>query len=169
MESQTNWYTNFKKSIEQHNISGREYKLFHIDRLLRSGKRIDDFSTTCKKCTDFKSELDSISQNPSDYISGTNIKRKKFENLSSQIFSHLRKDHMIIPHSYFVAVYSFAGMLLGVVLGFMAGIIYKYFFSPGNPGLIKNAILIGWFTGLVAGQILGNKKDKKVRKEDRQL
>lgn len=87
MKSQSDWYTNFKKSVEQHNIFGREFKLFHIDRLLRSGKRIDDFSATCKKCTDFKLELDSISQNLSDYISGTNIKRKKFENLSSQIFS----------------------------------------------------------------------------------
>jgi hypothetical protein len=169
MESQTDWYVNFKKSVEQHSNSRREYKLFNIDRLIRSGKRVDEFSATCKKCTGFKQKLDLISRNLGDYISGTKIPQKELENISSQIFSHLRKDHKIIPRSYFIAVYSFAGMLFGVLAGFIAGLVLKYCFSPVNPILIKNAILIGWFTGLVIGQIFGNKRDKKVRKENRQL
>ena len=93
----------------------------------------------------------------------------ELETLQDNVYHHLRKDHNLTPRSYFIALYSFFGMIAGLIVGGLAGIVIDLMLETEKGQWIKNGLLIGWFLGLVVGQIFGKRKDNRIKKLGKQF
>lgn len=150
------WSNNIKKGInsQRDNIFKRDFKFFKIDRLERISERIDDFSDKCDKCEKYKIEIESIVSDLSDAINGSPGERSRYEKRNEVIVKHLKQDHDMIHRDYYSSVYSFAGLTFGLVLfGAVTFLINIEYFTFG--------LLLGFTVGIIAGRILGRKKDRE--------
>ena len=93
----------------------------------------------------------------------------EFETFHDAIYQHLRKDHNLTPRSYFIALYSFIGMIAGLIIGGLMGVAADFALDTEKGQWLKNGLLLGWFLGLVAGQITGKRKDNRIKKLGKQF
>lgn len=169
MESKSDWFTSFEGEVVNSGLSRREIKLYNITRFIRTGRWVDVFSVNCQKCRDFKPTLKQFAGKLKASVTRAENRDIEFEQFNDEICRHLKADHKLIPRSYYLSFYSVIGMLAGTFLGFATGYLIDRLTGSNSHTYLKNGLLLGWFTGLVAGQILGKRKDNKLRKQNRQL
>ncbi len=145
--------------LKKEEIYKRDYKFFKIDRLERINERIDVFSDNCKKCEEYKAEIEDIISKLPEYINGSPRMRAEYEKRSENIVRHLKTEHGLVPEQYFSSLYSFFGFTAGALILGAAAYLY-------NPGFLKWGLITGFTFGLIAGRITGNRKDKEKKKEN---
>lgn len=150
------WSNTVKKEIENQrdNIFKRDYKFFKIDRLERISERVDDFSGECEKCKELKIEIEDIVSGLSDSVNGSPGNRSRYEKRNERIVKHLKNEHKLIHRDYYSSVYSFAGLVFGLVLfGSVTFLINIEYFTFG--------LLTGFTVGIIVGRVIGRRKDKE--------
>lgn len=169
MVNESDWYNVFVIELEKATFTRRELKLFNIDRFKKSAKWVDLYSLDCPVCKEVKPEMLYAAKEITNMSGSPGAGEVEFESLNDKVYHHLRKDHLLMPRSYFVAFYSLLGMVAGTVTGGIVGLLGNLI-SSGVQGIwLKNGLLIGWFAGLIAGQILGKRKDNRIEKQGRQF
>jgi hypothetical protein len=169
MDNNSVWYTTFQQELNQFSFTRREYKLFNIARFIKSAKWTDSFSDQCPVCKKNKSDMLHAAREIKSMIRPSGGGEATFETLLDTVYHHIRKDHKLTPRSYFISLYSFVGMIAGVISGGLVGVVTDLMLHAEKWQWLKNGLLVGWFLGLVAGQILGKRKDNRIKKLGRQF
>ena len=103
-----------------------------------------------------------MADNLFDYLKGDVNSRRNYEKKLDAMNKHLRKEHRIYPKQYFIALYSFMGVVGGLLFG-------AFISSITIPGFMKQSLLFGFVAGLIIGRILGKIKDNKLIKAEKVL
>jgi hypothetical protein len=161
MSNLKSWSIGIKRRIEaqKEQFYRSDYKFFKVDRLEKIAERLDEFSENCARCENLKSETEDIVERLPEYINGSPRQRKAYEKRNDALAEHLRKEHKLYPHNYFMSVYSLAGFAAGIIL---AGSLSLLFF----PELLFHALIVGFLLGLFAGYFYGAKIDKQQKKQN---
>ncbi len=158
----SSWLSDLSIKLEHNRdkLSLKDDRFLQINLFNNLMSKVDIYSNNCEKCKKFKIEIENYVDNLKA-VSISTAKQKEYEKFLTELKLHLEKEHKIYPARYFNSIFSFAGMLTGAAIG--AGIGYLI-----NPKFLWSGILIGWTTGLLLGKILGIKKDKKLRNQNKQ-
>ena len=161
MEIQQAWLVKIHKNLldQKNKIHKKDFRFFQIDILLELARRTQVLSHKCDKCKQNKQIIENLSLSAADKID-TIKGRNEITKQIDAIIKHLKKDHKIYIKNYFIATYTFWGILLGGILGYLTSLL----FSQLTP---ITGIMIGFIIGLVVGRILGNYFEKKAHKEQR--
>ncbi len=169
MNKNSDWFTTFHQELNQFPFTRREYKLFNIARFTKSARWTDHFSEQCPVCKRNKPDILHAAREMESMIRPSGGGETALETLHDTVYHHLRKDHNLTPRSYFIALYSFFGMIAGLIIGGLVGVVIDFILEAEKGHWLKNGLLIGWFLGLVAGQILGKQKDNRIKKLGKQF
>jgi len=158
------WYLNIVKTVEEQkkNISERDQGFFHISRFLKAAKISEQLSDKCEQCRENMSIISIISKTLSDDINMPGKTRRGFERNLESILKHLTRGHRYYPKRYFISLYTFFGILIGCLSGFLIMTILA-------KDLIMIGLLIGFAGGVIGGRIIGNKKDKIIIRENKRF
>ncbi|PID88396.1 MAG: hypothetical protein CSB06_00550 [Bacteroidia bacterium] len=147
---------------EKEHIHPRDYKFRKVDLLEKIAFHIDDYSEQCVECQNFKPRLEELTLRLASRINGSPSERTAYEKERDKIVTHLKRAHRLVPREYYASLYAFAGMATGTLLS--ASI--AYFIAPTY---LQFAAMTGFTLGLIAGRIIGVRKDKQVVQEKRVL
>ncbi|NOZ47348.1 MAG: hypothetical protein GXO79_11290 [Chlorobi bacterium] len=147
--------------IQQQKINPKDYKFYLVGRFLQYARHVEKYADSCVECNNFKSDIVHVTSNLENYLNRSKTNKQEYEMISDKIFSHLSKNHGIKPSNYYTSLYSVFGILAG---GFL-GLLLSYLFYNGFSKLILFVLLIGF----LVGNILGYRKDKKLRTNNLQL
>lgn len=158
------WMQQFLSNInrEKQKFSEKDYRFYHVERLIKVAGFIDKNSSSCPECQNLKSHVLELSAGLGKYIHGGTRDRIYFERIYENAVVHLRKTHRFYPSYYHNYLYTFLGFIIGAVAGALI-----YFLFQGIFGM--RAVLIFSLLGLFFGQIWGRRKDNQVRYEGRKL
>ncbi len=156
-----NWAEHILKEMEQSLTGTREKDLrfFRIDELRRNIRRVDDFAPKCAICRNLKEETESAMVHVNEAVNVPGQHRRELDRVVARLARHMLKIHKFYPPWHFNYLYSFYGITAGSLFGFL--LVQAI---PSKPWELMAA---GFVTGLISGQILGGKIDRKVRSEDR--
>ncbi len=150
------WSKKVKTDIEAQidDIYKKDYKFYKIDRLERMSERIDEYSDSCSDCETFKIEVEDIVINLTKSLTGSLKLRSDYEKRNEKIVKHLKEVHHLSYKEFFASVYSFVGFASGsIVLGGISWLI--------NPDYLVFGLLTCFTIGIIAGRMIGKKKDKE--------
>ena len=164
MQTESEWTQKIAKQVAMIKISPKDYKFFQIERFLRADQRIDYYADieNCEDCSLLKKAAEDISSNLEMYINGAPASKVEYEKKFDVILHHLNTNHKLAQNSYFVVIFSLVGMLVGAALGVTIAMLL---------GIedVKIGGLMGWALGLIAGIIIGQRKDNKVKPKGSEL
>lgn len=152
-----NWTVLIHQEINQKLEGTREKDLrfFRIDELQRNIERVGKFSGSCAECKRMKSEIESNIPHIREAVEVPGNYRRDLDRLISRLARHIMKAHQFYPPWYHNYLFSFYGM----VAGSMAGALIMYFV----PGQKWEILAAGFSIGLIIGQLIGGKKDREIR------
>ena len=155
------WSEEIITSIDSKLTGAREKDLrfFRIEEFKRNIGRIDTFAEQCSFCQKQKPEIAKTIFTIEEAIQVPGKTRRDYDRLISRLASHMQHTHGFYAPYYFTYLYSFFGMLAGLVSGYL---LMKLF--PDQNRMMLSA---GFVAGLFAGYFPGSIKDKKIRKEKR--
>lgn len=156
-----NWAKDTITEIEAktEGIRDKEIRFYRIEELKRNINRIDEFSKSCQQCEKEKIHINKIVKKIDTAIKVPGKTRREYDRLISRVSSHMHRQHGFITPYYYTYLYSFFGILAGLVIGF----IFQRISSTKNWELM----LIGFILGLLPAYFIGFFKDKKIRSEKR--
>ncbi|MFH2144148.1 MAG: hypothetical protein ABIJ97_17105 [Bacteroidota bacterium] len=142
------------------NISDRDLRFYQFDKIVRISKFLEKYKD-CDQCKHFIDIISDFVNNMSE-----NLKDRKqriyLDKIIEKTIRHLRIDHGYYLEKYFNYHYSVFGMFIGLSVGVV--------FSFIDIGYAKAPLIISCLIiGLIIGRIIGNYKDIKVKKADRQM
>lgn len=159
-----NWYPGFeKKVVDQLKGSNiKDLRFFRVEEYLRNAERTDAQASGCRECYSFRQEIDQMSDDVAKAVHSPGAERRKLDSLQSRMNDHMRKAHDFYPpsyHTYLQSVYWTVGfMTLAFLLTLIFPAVEKFvFYSPA------------FAIGVITGQVIGGKKDRKVRDSDKIL
>lgn len=159
-----NWYPGFeKKVVDQLKGSNvKDLRFFRIEEYLRNAERTDAHASGCRDCYSFRKEIDELSDDVAKAVQHPGSERRKLDSLQSRLSDHMRKSHGFYPvsyHTYLQSVYWTVGfMALAFLLTLIFPAVEKFvFYSPA------------FAVGVITGQVIGSKKDRKVRESNKIL
>ncbi|MFC1847381.1 hypothetical protein ACFLW5_01015 [Chloroflexota bacterium] len=120
MNSQSNWYDNIAKQINQlkDTLSEKDYKKYKLGLLLCVAERIAEFSPECGQCQLFQQDISTLTQDVGNIIQVANKdKRKAHLKTLNGIIAHLRKQHKLVTEGYYMGIGMVFGSGIGVALG----------------------------------------------------
>jgi len=85
--------------------------------------------------------------------------RREYDRMIGRLSIHMQKEHGFYTPFHFVYLYSFFGMVAGLLLG--------YLLLKILPQYDWTMLAVGFSVGLISGYIWGNIKDKKIRSENK--
>ena len=122
-------------------------------------ERTGSHSAKCPTCSSNKNFIQQVSKHIGEAVSVPGASRREYDRLMGKLSVHMRKEHKFFPPYHFTYLFSFIGAAIGGAFGFVG---YKLF--PTSDFIA----LAGIFSAaLIAGNFIGNKKDKKIRNENR--
>ena len=145
--------------IQSGNLSKHDYRFFQIDRLKRIAERTDEFEAVCKECSDNKAIITNISKDLYHKINAGAKAKRELEKKQEDLMKHFQKAHKIFSINYFVSYYSFFGLVAGILSGLLPALFFQ--------DILIALLIAGSIVGLISGYIIGNRKDKKARLENR--
>lgn len=156
-----NWADNILKDMEQRLSGSREKDLrfFRIDELRRNIRRVDEFAHICDICRHLKLETETALVYVNEAVNVPGPHRRELDRLVARLARHILKAHKFYPPWYFNYLYSLYGIATGTLAGFLLVMAI-----PSKPWELLAA---GFVTGIIAGQFLGGRKDRKVRGDKR--
>lgn len=136
-----------KVALQKGRLSKREYRKNKLDLLLRIAKRVDDYSSGCDECRNFRGEIKKFTEDLDDLLSSRK-KRNGYFMMIELITKHLQKSHKLITEGKNIKTWMIIGLLIG---GFVLGTIFR---AAGMSMGFSNGLLIGLVFGGVIGSIL---------------
>lgn len=133
----------------------RDLQFFRVEEFKRNVERVGAFSKDCPVCEKEKLNIAEISRKMDEAIQIPGKSRREYDRLINRLSSHMQKFHGYFPPFYFTYLFSFFGMIAGLLLGYL---LMKLF--PEEDWVMLSA---GFSIGLITGYFWGNKKDRKVR------
>jgi len=137
------------------NTKQRDIRFYRIEEFKRNIERVGDFSEHCSFCEKEKSNISEIMEKMEEAIHVPGKARREYDRLISRLASHMQKEHGFYTPYHFSYLYSFFGMVAGLLLGYL---LMKTIPAHGNA-----LVSAGFVAGLATGYFWGNSKDKKVR------
>lgn len=159
MESK-NWNEFFYEALDKNKekITPGDFRFYNIERLPIIAKKTNEFSVSCIDCKHYLTELEDMAQNLPDFINTSRENRVNFEKKLSKITTHLKRKHKLQFATYYLSLYTVSGFLAGIVAGSLI--------SYSITGTFDfNYLMISGAIGLILGRIIGNSKEKRLRKE----
>lgn len=162
--AETVWYKKIENQIMDQNerLHKKDFRFYHVDTLLQISKKIDEFSVDCPTCKQLKPNIEEISENLYGYLKGDVSSRKNYETKLEELNTHLRKVHKIYPKQFNLSLYSFVGVVAGLLIGWLIALLIDKTF-------LKQGLIIGFTFGLIIGRVYGKLKDNQLKKENRFL
>jgi len=120
MPEPTEWYRNLEISVEslKQRIGAADARDYHLDRLLKIARRVDEFAPACQECQDFKPQIESMVRELSANAPQILKEQKRaFLGHMEAILSHLHKTHGLISEGQNLAIWLSIGTALGLALG----------------------------------------------------
>jgi hypothetical protein len=136
-------------------IKQRDLRFFRMEEFKRNIERVDDFSKNCPACEKEKLSIAEITEKINEAIQVPGKSRREYDRIISRLSTHMQKVHGFFPPFYFTYLFSFFGMIAGVLFGYL---LMKIF--PAWNWIMLSS---GFVAGLLAGYVWGTRKDAKVR------
>lgn len=159
-----NWYPEFEKSLvsQLQQAKPSDLRFFRMEEFFRNAERIGSLAATCRQCESLRLELDQLKSEVGKAVMNPGPERRRLDGLQSRINDHLRKRHGFYPpyyHSYMQSVYwTLSLMALAFVLTYLfPGLDKAVFYSPA------------FAVGVITGQVIGGKRDRKIRENNKTL
>lgn len=133
----------------------RDLRFFRVDEFKRNIRRVDNFSKNCSFCEKEKLNIADITGKIDEAIQVPGKTRREYDKVIGRLSSHMQKAHGFFPPFYFAYLFSFFGMVAGLLTGYL---LMKIF--PAWDWLM---LVSGFIAGLLSGYVWGNKKDAKIR------
>ncbi len=102
----------YKKTFTK--SESRKYKLEFLGRV---AKRVNEFSSMCGECNQFKGEITTLLNNLEGLIQLSPMATKDYRDKINKIVGHLRKQHKLITAGTYTAIGNGIGIAVGVSLG----------------------------------------------------
>ena len=160
MEKNDNWLEKIEKIVAGHRF------LFGMldpadnpmDTLVRVARRINEYSSNCIYCEEYKEVIENITLNFDTLKNLSTSERKQPFKKLKPVIRHLQKEHKLVVHNQYTKIGMVVGLAAGAVLGLIAGSIFK----NSHIGIILG-MLIGFFSGMKIGGSLDSsaKNDKR--------
>ncbi len=136
-------------------IKQRDLRFYRVDEFKRNIERIGDFSKSCPFCEKEKIYISEIVSKLDEAINVPGKSRREYDRLIGSLASHMQKVHGYFPPFHFTYLFSFFGMVAGLLFGYL---LMRLF-----PELNWAMLSAGFAAGLIAGYFVGVKKDGKIR------
>lgn len=139
-----------------------DLRFFRIEEYFRNAERVDALAESCAACRAFRDQIDQTADQVVKAVSTPGAERRQLDDLQTRVNDHLRKAHGFFPphyHTYMQSVYWTVGlMVVAFLLTFVfSGLDKAIFYSPA------------FAFGVITGQIIGGKKDRKIRESGKIL
>lgn len=156
-----NWSEQIISSIDTKltGVREKDLRFFRIEEFKRNIRRTEAFAGKCLYCREQKPTIEKTISFIDNAVQVPGKDRRDYDRLISRLSSHMQNNHGFFAPYYFTYLYSFFGMLGGLVSGYL---FMKIF--PEQNWMVLSA---GFVAGLFAGHFWGSIKDKKIRKEKR--
>jgi hypothetical protein len=158
------WYTEFEQDVIQ-KLKGHkrsDLRFFRIDEYLRMAEKIDALAPLCRECHSFRFEMEKQRDSLVKAVSEPGRERRELDRLQSRMSDHMRKQHGFFPAYYFTYRYSFFLTLFLLGVAFLV-----YLFSPATD--VWYFFAPAFATGVITGQVIGGKKDRRIRETNKIL
>jgi hypothetical protein len=109
--------TNEKIAKYKNAFTKAESRKYKLDFLARVAKRVNEFSSMCGECYQYKGEITNMLNNLEGLIQLSPTATKDYRNKINKIVGHLRKKHKLIQAGTYTAIGNGAGVALGASLG----------------------------------------------------
>ncbi len=113
--------TNEKIAKHKKSFTKAESRKYRLDFLKRLAKRVDEFSSACGECYQYKGEITNLLNNLEGLIQLSPMATKDYRNKINKIVGHLRKKHKLIPAGTYTAIGNGIGVALGTSFGAATG------------------------------------------------
>ncbi|MCF6356200.1 MAG: hypothetical protein L3J54_00215 [Draconibacterium sp.] len=156
-----NWATEIKNTIDT-KLKGtrdKEIRFYRIDEFKRNITRVDSFSKSCPFCQQQKIYVAEVVDKIDEAVHVPGQTRREYDRLISKLSKHIQKEHGFYTPYYFAYIYSFFGIVGGLILG--------YVLTKINHEFRIEMLSVGFIVGLIPTYVWGSIKDKKVRSEKR--
>lgn len=137
------------------NIKQRDIRFYRVDEFKRNIERVGDFSKNCPYCEKEKISIAAIVGKTNEAIEIPGKTRREYDRAISRLSGHMQKHHGFFAPYYYTYLFSFFGMVAGLLLGYL---LMKLFPLHGFAMLSA-----GFVAGLLTGYFTGNARDKKIR------
>ncbi len=158
------WSQKIAEQLKQelNGVKERDLRFFRIAEYLRMVKRVDDFSDACQQCKQFQTDIEREVKTVRLAVTETGKERRTYDRHINHLARHMKKEHSFYPPFYYTYSYSFFYTLIAAVIGLLISLLFpsidRWFFIV--PGII---------VGLIAAQLIGNRKDSRVRSKNKLL
>lgn len=136
-------------------VKRRDIRFYRVDELKRNIERVGSFSKSCPYCEKEKLNISEITKKINEAIQVPGKSRREYDRLISRLASHMQKAHGFFSPYYFTYLFSFFGM----VAGLLAGYLLLRLFPEYNLAMLS----AGFVAGLITGYTWGSKRDNKIR------
>lgn len=133
----------------------KDLRFFRIDELLRNIERVGKLSESCAECKRLKTEIETTIPNIREAMEVPGKKRRELDRLIARLARHIMKAHQFYPPWHHNYLYSFYGLVIGSAVGALTMALL--------PGQKWEILAAGFAIGLITGQLIGGKKDREIR------
>lgn len=156
-----NWATKTNNIIDSklEGTKEKDLRFYRVDEFKRNIERVDSFSKSCPYCHKQMSDISAAADKIEEAVHIPGHTRREYDRLISRLALHMQKEHGFYTPFHFVYLFSFFGMVTGLVLGYL---LLKLF-----PAYDWVMLGIGFSAGLITGYVWGGIKDNKIRAEKR--
>ncbi|HKI89543.1 MAG TPA: hypothetical protein VKA38_10975 [Draconibacterium sp.] len=156
-----NWATKTNQTIDSklEGIKDKDLRFYRIDELKRNIERVETFSKSCPYCKKRKIDISTTIEKIDEAVNVPGQTRREYDRMIGRLSIHMQKEHGFYTPFHFVYLYSFFGMVAGLLLG--------YLLLKILPQYDWTMLAVGFSVGLISGYIWGNIKDKKIRSENK--
>ena len=157
------WYQQIEENIQKEldkGIKNGDFKFYNVEGFLNLAAKIDKLSHHCPFCQNLQKDIEIYSYDLAYYINNSHKSRKQFEDGQEKIKTHLYKTHGVVTRNYYLSLYTF----LGIFIGSLAGFLFYYMLAMDS---FKAITLIFAAIGLIIGRILGTRKEKHLKKQEK--
>jgi len=137
------------------NIKQRDIRFYRVEEFKRNIERVGEFSKKCPYCEKEKINIAVMAGKIDEAIDVPGKTRREYDRAISRLSEHMQKHHGFFTPYYYTYLFSFFGMVAGLLLGYL---LMKLF-----PAYNFTMLSAGFVGGLLTGYFMGNARDKKIR------
>lgn len=136
-------------------IKQRDIRFYRVEEFKRNIERVGEFSKSCPYCEKEKINIAAIVEKLDEAIDVPGKTRREYDRIISRLSGHMQKNHGFFTPYYYAYLFSFFGMIAGILAGYLLMRIF--------PAYNWEALSAGFVAGLITGYVWGSKKDSKIR------
>lgn len=151
------WNTEIKTRLDKklEGAKQRDIRFFRIEEFKRNIERVEKFSSSCPYCKKQQMYISEIANKIDEAVNIPGKARRDYDKLISQLASHMQKEHGYYAPFYYTYLYSFLGIVAGMVTGYLLMKVLPQY----NWALLS----FGFVAGLIIGYAWGSQKDSTIR------